>query len=150
AAPERERARAIHDRLVSTLVCGDAAAAMTIASGLPAFDQGDAIGYLPGSDPPAWFSLVGARWYVTPGVASMGAAFEKPEAFAALIGGLGMQVLEQKKLDAPKDWLQVQLKVSIEGETGYMLAGVLTCGDAAFTVMHMKGDITEPDPKELQ
>ena len=41
-------------------------------------------------------------------------------------------------------------KASIGGETGYMLAGVLTCGEAAFSVMHTKGDMTTPDPAELQ
>lgn len=149
-APERERAKAFNDRLVATLKCGDEASAMTPDTALPAFDQGDAIGYLPGSDPPAYFSKTGARWYVTPGVASMRKAFERPEAVAAMMKGLGLEILEHKELPGPTEWLQVQLKTSVEGETGFMLAGVLTCGEAAFSVMHTKGDMTAPDTADLQ
>lgn len=148
-APERERAKAFNDRLVATLQCGDEASAMAADIGLPAFDQGDAIGYLPGSDPPSFFSTAGARWYVTPGIASMRAAFERPEAVAAMMKGLGVEITEQTQLSAPSEWLLVQLKTSVGGETGFMLAGVLTCGEAAFSVMHTKGDMTAPDPADV-
>ncbi|HWB79806.1 MAG TPA: hypothetical protein VG755_32805, partial [Nannocystaceae bacterium] len=149
-APERERAKAFNDKLLATLKCGDEASAMTPEIALPAFDQGDAIGYLPGSDPPAYFSKTGARWYVTPGIASMREAFERPEAIAAMMKGLGVEITEQKQLQGPSEWLLVQLKTAVDGETGYMLAGVLTCGDAAFSVMHTKGDASLPDAAELQ
>lgn len=143
------RARAFHQQLVATLQCGDTASALSTAVGLPRFTMDDTIGYLPGSDPPTYFSLSGSRWYVTPGVASLRTAFAKPEAFTAMLQGLGLTLLEQNALPAPPDWLQVQAKVAIDDETSFMLAGVLTCGEAAYAVIHVRGDTAEPDPAEL-
>ncbi len=150
AAPESERAKAFHARLVATLQCGDESSAMTRDLGLPAFDLGDAIAYLPGSDPPAYFSGDGARWYVTPGVTSMRAAFERPEALAAMMKGSGLEVVDQKQVSAPPDWLLKQLTLTIEGESSTMLAGVLTCGESAFSVMYSRGDMGAPDPAEVR
>lgn len=149
ASKDPEKARAFQQRLVATLQCGDESHALSTGSGLPRFTMDDAIAYLPGSDPPAYFSRTGARWYVTPGLPGVRAAFERPEALASMLGGLGLTLLERTALPAAPEWLQVQAKVDVDGEAGYMLAGVLTCGGAAYTVIHIRGDMGVPDAAEL-
>lgn len=148
--PDRDAARALLQRWVSTLQCGDAKSALTTDGGIPPFAMDESMGYLPGSDPPTFVSLVGSRWYVTPGVPGMRAAFEKPAAVAAMMSGLGVTVTEQTVLPPPPGWLVVQLKVAIDGDAGAMLLGVLTCGEAAYSVVHISGDLAIPDPKELE
>lgn len=150
ASDDPGRARAFQQRLVATLQCGDEASALSTGAGLPKFTMDDTIGYLPGSDPPAYFSLAGARWYVTPGVPAMRAAFERPEVVAAMMSGLGLTLTEQSVVSSSPAWLQVQAKIAVDGKPGFVLAGVLTCGDAAYAVIHTRGDMVAPDAAELQ
>ncbi|MFO0636999.1 MAG: hypothetical protein U0168_29565 [Nannocystaceae bacterium] len=149
AGSDGARSQAFHDRFVATLCCGEAGSAPSLESALPDFRFEPDLAYLPGSDPPAYFSLTGARWYVTPGPASARAAFENPAATRAMVSALGMTVLEQTTLPEQAPWLRTQLKVSVDGETGHMLMGLLTCESASYMVVYTAGAMSEPDPAAL-
>ncbi|MBX7081934.1 MAG: hypothetical protein K1X88_22200 [Nannocystaceae bacterium] len=149
AGKEPARSRAFHDRLLATLRCGEQRDAVPVDGALPDFAFEPTLAYLPGSDPPAFLSLSGARWFVTPGPASSRAPFGNPAVIRAMIEALGMRVLEQTMLPETPGWQRAQLQVSVDGETGHMLMGQLTCGDVSYWVLYTAGAMALPAPDEL-
>jgi hypothetical protein len=85
-------------------------------------------------------------------------SFEQPEAVRAMFETLGLEVIRQVPVAAPgaPGWLQRELKFRVPGEgggnTGNMLAGVLVCGDAAFSVMMFNPEamMAPLPPRELE
>ncbi len=152
------RARAFHARWTATLRCHTSGPTLSTDAGLPSFDLGDSIAYLPGSDPPSYYALDGRRWHVTLGVPALRKSFEQPEAVRAMFETLGLEVIRQVPVAAPgaPGWLQRELKFRVPGEgggnTGNMLAGVLVCGDAAFSVMMFNPEamMAPLPPRELE
>ena len=122
-----------HERLVASLRCGTEAAAQSTAVGLPDFDQREDVGYLPGSDPPAYYSLTGDAWIITPGTSSARKAVTNQAAVREMFGAMGLEVRDVKPLayTGKADWVQQELAVSIDGEPTTMLLGSLACGGGA-------------------
>ncbi len=147
AARERPAAIAFHARMLATFRCREDGPPLVVASGLPDFDAGDAIAYLPSSDPPSYHDLAGARWVVTPATSSMRKAYQDPKVVAEMFNGLGMPIVDQERVAHGADWLVVRLTGLIDGERGKLLMGVLECkGDAAFFVLYMNPSAMDQAP----
>lgn len=140
AGGTRDAALAFHERFRTTMTCKQDGVPMTTADGLPAFALDNNLAYLPGSDPPSYYSLTGERWHVTPGTMAQRRAFSEPDAIKKLFGSLGLVVTEQGRLpySGAADWLALRLTVDVEGRTGYVLVGSLGCpAEASYTVVYM-------------
>jgi hypothetical protein len=143
-----------HARLVASLRCGTEAEAQSTAVGLPEFDHGDDVAYLPGSDPPAYYSVGGAGWIVTPGTSGVRKAVTNAAAVREMFGAMGIEVRSQERLPyaGPADWVHQELAVVIAGEPGTLLLGSLACpGGAEFMVLYAHDDPGEkPAARHLE
>ncbi|HVV87301.1 MAG TPA: hypothetical protein VHE35_29875 [Kofleriaceae bacterium] len=154
ASNDRGRARRFDQRFRAGLACRQDGPPLAIASALPAFDLGEHIAYLPGSDPPAYFGDDGARWYVTPGAAAQERALEHPDATAAMFAGFGFKVVGQEPLPPTGDgWKMLRLTVELGDDHGQVMVGTLRCSeDAGYTVIYVNPLAlgAKPGPSDLR
>lgn len=137
ATRERSEAIAFHASMMATFRCREDGPRLVAASGLPDFDTGNTVAYLPGSEPPTYHDLSGATWTTTDITGDRAKALMDPKSVAALFSTSGFEVVDQERVSHGADWLVFRLTAIIAGERGKLLLGVRTCqGGRSFLVLY--------------
>lgn len=144
-AKDRAVATRLHHRLMSGFACAASGPVNTTAAGLPEVELGDDVAYLPGSDPPTFVGLHGARWYVTPGTRGQRAVYGDRDAIRGMFRGLGMEIatIDAIPPPTPGDWISYRVTATSAGEEGHFLVGLLSCAhDATYAVFQYAPETT--------
>jgi hypothetical protein len=151
ASRDRGRALRFHDRLLATLRCRDDGAPLATDAGLPAFATGDDAGYLPGSEPPTFYSTRGEQWTIS--TVTTAAAVADPELVAPLFRRIGLEVVDHRAVPytGSAGWRITEVTARSEGDSFHLLFGVLPCPGRHYQVIYANLlAIDAPPPSALE